>query len=82
MLLPLEPVLDSQFFEQVLHIRVSAEKDVQPRLVRVAVLVAPCGNFPTEEVSTLEDDRDVACVGDVFGRREAGEAFEVFWGLV
>lgn len=85
-LLPLQPVLDSQLLEQVLDVGIGPEEDVEARLVGVAVGVAPGGDFAAEEVAPLEDDRDVSRVGDVLGRGEASEAFEswVFWffGLV
>ena len=81
MLLPLQPVLDSQLLEQVLDVGIGPEEDVEARLVGVAVGVAPGGDFAAEEVAPLEDDRDVSRVGDVLGRGEASEAFEswVFW---
>lgn len=79
MLLPLEPVLDAELLEQVLDVRVGAEEDVQARLVRVAVGIAPGGDLAAQEVAPLEEDGNVAGVGDVLGRGEAREAFFCFW---
>lgn len=75
-LLPLQPVLDAQLPKQVLHVGVGAKEDVEPRLVRVAVGVAPRGDLAAQHVAPLQHDGDVARVGQVLGGGEAGEA----WG--
>mmetsp|Transcript_20111 Transcript_20111/g.57646 ORF Transcript_20111/g.57646 Transcript_20111/m.57646 type:complete len:624 (+) Transcript_20111:184-2055(+) len=72
--LPLEPVVDAKLGEKAHHVWVRAEKDVQPRLNCVAILVRPRRNLAAEHVARLEDDRCVARIGEIFGTGEAGEA--------
>mmetsp|Transcript_15341 Transcript_15341/g.46134 ORF Transcript_15341/g.46134 Transcript_15341/m.46134 type:complete len:268 (-) Transcript_15341:321-1124(-) len=72
--LPLQAVVDVELAEEVHHVRVGPEEDVQPRLDPVAVLVLPGRDLAAEHVTRLVDHRLVPGVDEVLGGGEAREA--------
>ena len=50
---PLQPVFDVKFFEELEHIRVCAEEDVEAGFIPVAVCIFPGGDFAAEYVPTF-----------------------------
>merc|ERR1719454_1721273 len=66
--------MDPELGEEVHHVWVRAEEDVQPCLDPVAVLVLPGTDLAAEHIPRLEDQRRVPRVREVLGAREAGEA--------
>ena len=71
--LPLQSIVNPELVEQVHHVRVRAEKDVQARLDPVTVLVLPRGDFPAEDIARLVHNGNVAGFREVLGAREARE---------
>ena len=67
MALPLQPVFDVQLLEELKHVRVGPEEDVQTRLVPVTVLVLPGSNFAPEHITGLDHNRGVAGISQVLG---------------
>ena len=65
--LPLQPIFDVQLLEELAHVAVSTEKDVQPGLVPVAVLVLPGGHLAPEHIASLHHHRSVAGIAEVLG---------------
>mmetsp|Transcript_46288 Transcript_46288/g.90372 ORF Transcript_46288/g.90372 Transcript_46288/m.90372 type:complete len:599 (+) Transcript_46288:263-2059(+) len=73
-LLPLQPLLDLQLLEQVHHVGVRAEEDVQARLDPVAVVVLPRGHLAAQDAPGLVDGGRVPGVREVLGARQPREA--------
>ena len=65
--LPLQPVFDVQLFEDLKHVRVGPEKDMEPGLVPVTVLVFPGCNLATEHIASLHHHWRMANIGEIFG---------------
>ena len=71
--LPLQPVLDVQLLEQLAHVAIRPEKDVQAGLVPVAVLVLPGSHLAAQHVPGLHHDRGVAGVAEVLGTGQTSQ---------
>ena len=73
MLLPLQPVLDVEFLEQVHHVGVRAEEDVKAGLDPIPVLVLPRRYLAAEHVPALEHDGNVTRICEVLCAREPSQ---------
>ena len=73
MALPLQPVFDVQLFEQLQHVRVGPEEDVQAGFVPVAVLVFPGRHLAAENIPGFHNDGGVAGIRQVFGTGESSK---------
>ena len=71
--LPLQPVVYPQLVEQVHHVRVRPEEDVQPRLDPVSVFVLPRRNLPPQDIPGLVNRGLVPGLSEVLGAGKTGE---------
>mmetsp|Transcript_21608 Transcript_21608/g.63425 ORF Transcript_21608/g.63425 Transcript_21608/m.63425 type:complete len:451 (-) Transcript_21608:32-1384(-) len=71
--LPLQPVVYVQFGEQIHHVRVRPEEDVQAGLDPIPVLVLPRRHLSPQHVPRLVDGGFVPGVGQIFGARQSGQ---------
>ena len=74
MVLPLQTVFDAQLSEELQHVGVSPEENMQAGFIPVAVLVLPGGHLATEHIARLHDHGRVARIAEVFGAGETGKA--------
>mmetsp|Transcript_60932 Transcript_60932/g.157092 ORF Transcript_60932/g.157092 Transcript_60932/m.157092 type:complete len:521 (+) Transcript_60932:400-1962(+) len=72
--LPLQTVLDVELGEEVHHVRVGTEEDVEAGLNPVAILVLPGGDLAAEHVPSLIHDGLMASIDKVLGARQARQA--------
>ena len=72
--LPLQPLLDIQLLEELEHVRVSPEKDVQAGLIPITVLVLPGRHLAAQHVAGFHHNRRVASITEVFGTGEPSKA--------
>lgn len=71
MALPLQALFDLELLEEAHHVRVSSEKDVQPRLDPVPILVLPRRDFTSEHVARFKDYGFEPRVAQVLGCAQA-----------
>mmetsp|Transcript_55422 Transcript_55422/g.80978 ORF Transcript_55422/g.80978 Transcript_55422/m.80978 type:complete len:524 (-) Transcript_55422:216-1787(-) len=71
--LPLKAVMDAQFREEVHHVGIGTEEDMEASLNPVSIFVFPGRNFPAQNVTGFIHSCLVSRVGEVLGTREAGQ---------
>ena len=74
MALPLQPVFDVQLFEQLQHVRVGPEEDVQAGFIPVAVLVFPGCHLAAKNIPGFHNNGSVAGICQIFGTGESSKA--------
>mmetsp|Transcript_12107 Transcript_12107/g.35977 ORF Transcript_12107/g.35977 Transcript_12107/m.35977 type:complete len:531 (+) Transcript_12107:270-1862(+) len=72
--LPLQAVLNVELREEVHHVGVGAEEDVEARLDPVTILVLPRGDLAAKNVPCLQHKRLMPSIHEVLGAGEAGQA--------
>ena len=70
--LPLQSILDVQLGEEVHHVRVRPEENVQTSLDPIPILILPRAHLTPEHVSRLQHDRFVTSLRQILGARQAG----------
>ena len=71
--LPLQPVFDVQLLEQLAHVAVGAEENMQTGLIPVAVLVLPGGHLAAEYITGFHHHRGVTGVAEVLGTGQTSQ---------
>ena len=71
---PLQPLLDVQLLEELQHVRVGPEKDVQAGLIPITVFVLPGRHLAAQDVAGFHHHWRMAGITEIFGTGEPSEA--------
>jgi hypothetical protein len=70
---PLQTVFDVELSEQLAHVAVSAEEDVQTGFIPVTVVVLPGRHLAAEHITGFVHHRRVAGIHQIFGAGKTGQ---------